>query len=372
MSDNPRVLALLGDIDSGPAWWRCQMPFSFLQRKGFNVAWADTRDEGVPWEMGLYDIFVMYRLYFPDLTSQRKWLGQAKRFGKLVIFDTDDDYLSHTDYIKPGWDDLHRKKIDEGREPFLRLARASDGITVSTPHLQGVMARHMNTPSAVIPNLLDLKWFDFALGKSKRLVPADKVSIAWAGGRRNERDLEEVAGAWTRIAADYPQAHFTVAGWASPTLLASVPEERLTVLPWTSYEVYPMHYGSFDIGCCPLAASAFNWSKSPIKAVEYGAARLPVVASPTVYGPTMISCRIARTEDEWYDNLAELVEDEQLRRDEGERLREEVTYRHSLQMNWLKIISGWQTIIDKANEIARTPKVLTLNDGPSIMSPVLP
>lgn len=364
---------MMGDVDSGPAWWRCQMPFQFLQRRGVNCVWGDTHDMDLPAELPLYDIFIMYRAYFPTRTALRGWMDLCRNHNKLVFFDTDDDYVSSIAYAKHGHDESSNRKFDEGRRPYLDMANAADGITVSTPHLGGVMERHTRRPISIIPNLLDLDWWDFVAGKSKRLTPSDKVVVGWLGGRRNPLDWAEMIPAWTWLADEYPQAHFVIAGhdekrWDLVDLLAAVPEDRLTLLPWTSINVYPMHFMSIDIGCCPLGASAFNWSKSPIKAVEYAASRIPVVASPTVYSTGFKSARIARNTEEWKTHLAELVESESLRKEEGERAREDVYYNHSLQFNWLKVISGWQNLIDHASG----PRVLTPGEAVGIVSPVLP
>jgi glycosyltransferase involved in cell wall biosynthesis len=82
----------------------------------------------------------------------------------------------------------------------------------------------------------------------------------------------------------------------------------------------------FDIGIAPLLDTPFTRSKSPIKAIEYNALGIPVVASNV--GPYRdyvvdgVNGFLCDTEAEWVDRLNLLVSDADLRASMSEQARQ--------------------------------------------------
>lgn len=362
----PSVLALIGDQYHGSNWWRTVMPYSFLQRRGVNAVWAENVDPSAAMETGIYDIIIFYSLAFPDARSVRKYVRTCHKFGKTVLFDTDDDLLTYIDYMAEAWLDDKQKQFAQDRPRIRMSMKGVDGVTASCGHLAARVGDLTKKPVAIVPNLLDMEWWAMTQGIGKRLSPTDKTVIGWVGARRNENDLGALAEAWARVANLRPETHFLIAGWPAPPLVDAVPADRTTLIPWTSIETYPLSYLSLDIGCCPLAPTGFNLSKSPIKAIECGATGIPAVCSPTVYGTALDNILIARNADEWTEHLLRLVDDREYREAQGQRLNNEVWARHSLQRNWLKIVSGWQSLVDQSRARAGL-EVLTLDDAEVMM-----
>jgi glycosyltransferase involved in cell wall biosynthesis len=329
------------------------MPFSYLQRRGLNVAWAANDEESVGRETALYDIVVLSRLAFPSAHAVKQWVKTCHKFGKTVIFDVDDDLLGYTEFISEALTaEQHEAMLHD--LPMVRATmRYADGITCTNAYLAASINRRIGRPTAVVPNLLDWEWWESVNSKAKRLTPRSRTVIGWVGGRRNSLDLGVLAPAWTEVARARPDVRFCVAGYQAPALLEAVPKRRLTTIPWVDIWTYPASYASIDIGCCPLAPSLFNMSKSPIKAVEMAASRIPVVASPTVYAQALDSVAIASTTEEWVEKLLAIVDDPELARLASRRLYAEAYAKFSLQTNWLKFPAGWQAILD-----ARAPSLV--------------
>ena len=67
----------------------------------------------------------------------------------------------------------------------------------------------------------------------------------------------------------------------------------------------------WDIGIAPLAGSAFNAAKSAIKAMDYAALGLAVLASdvPAYRGALSPNSLVPNTETAWYGALSRLVRD---------------------------------------------------------------
>ena len=358
----PSVLGILGRHGTGSDWWRGVMPFSYLQRQGLPVAWAESQDESVGTETGLYDLIVLLRLLFPSAHDAKGYVRVLHRHGKVVIMDVDDDLVIHADFIRPALDEQKARELSRHMPLFRGTLQYVDGITCTTPHLAARMATVTNKPVAVAPNLLDLEWWRQVQFHGKRVSPADKVVIGWIGGARNALDVAEMLPAWTAVAELRPDVHFLIAGNPPDGLVDCVPPTRVTRAPWVAPEQYPALYLSADIGCCPLAPSSFNWSKSPIKAIEHGATRTPVVVSPTVYGTSMENGAVARTTEAWVGHLLRLVDDSSARFAEGEALYGEVERNWSLQRNWRRFPLAWQEIMDQ-NAARLRSRVLTLADA---------
>lgn len=93
----------------------------------------------------------------------------------------------------------------------------------------------------------------------------------------------------------------------------------------------------FDIGLAPLEDTIFTRSKSYIKALEYSALGIPVIASDV--GPYRefvddgVTGFLVRRESEWIDRIRLLVEDADLRERMGAAAREKAR-KHTIQAGW--------------------------------------
>jgi glycosyltransferase involved in cell wall biosynthesis len=89
-----------------------------------------------------------------------------------------------------------------------------------------------------------------------------------------------------------------------------------------------------DIGLMPLPDDEWAKGKCGLKALQFMAMGLPVVTSPVGVNTTIITDGtngyLARTEDEWFERLAALVESPETRASVGRAARETVVRRYSV------------------------------------------
>jgi len=125
-----------------------------------------------------------------------------------------------------------------------------------------------------------------------------------------------------------------VAGWQPDCIYREVDDlDRIIRVPWRALDDWPAVM-QVDIGCTPLADTAFNRAKSPIKLWEYGLAGAAVVASPRVYMDEVAhgaSAFLAETADEWEAMLALLIGDDMVRLNMAAGLRAHIGEHHRLQ-----------------------------------------
>ncbi|HEX5164239.1 MAG TPA: glycosyltransferase, partial [Thermomicrobiales bacterium] len=251
--------------------------------------------------------------------------------------------------VELGWTEGKTfEQLEAERFERIWAMQQCDGVTVSTQRLATIVRSYTSKPVIVAPNAIDLPWFRGIVSATKRNIPG--LTIGWAGGRRHDRDVEQMAEAWGRIARRYPEVTFVVQGWHPPVIAQHVPDDRLVTLPWLPLESYPQGLAQIDIACASVANTAFNRAKSQIKVYESAAAGAAVVAS-SFYAGTVennLSGFIAETVDEWESGLAALVARPSLRRLMQGRLLKTVEKRHSLAGNLWRWPSAWQQIAESA------------------------
>jgi glycosyltransferase involved in cell wall biosynthesis len=174
------------------------------------------------------------------------------------LFNVPADNIAHSYYADP-----------EVQSQLAGNLAAANLVTVSTDYLAERMRQYTDAPIAVLPNCLYLRRLP------KRPESSGVLTVGWAGSGTHKADLEAAAvplrrainkaGATLRmVGADYTKIvdadEIEYCGWVDSV------EDFYTML-------------DFDIGVAPLVDNEFNRSKSPLKAMEYGARGIPVVAS---------------------------------------------------------------------------------------------
>ena len=100
-----------------------------------------------------------------------------------------------------------------------------------------------------------------------------------------------------------------------------------------------------DIGVYPLEDSQWVLGKSGLKAIQYMAFAIPTVASNVGTTSQIIDHLedgwLVDTQEEWYKALLTLIKDPDLRRSLGEKAREKIVKRYSIEATksqYLKIL----------------------------------
>jgi glycosyltransferase involved in cell wall biosynthesis len=218
------------------------------------------------------DVVVLQRVMRPDTPDIIRSLQAA---GAVVVYDIDDLYDAIPSY---------NPASSEIRDPDIALLHeslaAADLVTVSTDELADAYGRF--GPVAVLPNYLDP---DIWTGNDKYRRLRTDIHVGWLGSARwRGGDLELLRPWLASWLKSHPNVRFVAAG-SDESLLGDLgvggfvcPPARDHVRP---YEHLPAMLAWFDIGLVPLTFNRFNESKSWCKGMEYNAAGVPAVASPS-------------------------------------------------------------------------------------------
>lgn len=253
-----------------------------------------------------------------------------------TVFEIDDDLYN----IPPSNAEAHEYFVQnpEMGKNLHANAAAAKAVTVTNQHLADLMGKD-NPNVHILPNCID-----GALLMAERPVN-DKVTVGWAGSATHHGDFKIVAPHLRRFFRNNPDVdmHFIGHSYAD-----SVKKDARHT-PWT-IEISDYYKTiDFDIGIAPLANDIFNRSKSYIKALEYAALGIPVIASDVEpyrnfvkHGETGF---LVNHSWEWSHYLNLLVQDEPLRRKLGEAAKE-VAADYTIQKNVIKWYKLYESLIE--------------------------
>jgi glycosyltransferase involved in cell wall biosynthesis len=293
----------------GCGYYRCYQPLAELRRRGHNVMLPE---RGMVWlpdaelNAGDIDVFAGQLLTGPrGMDLWESWAGKTR-----LVYDIDDDVFN-SDHEGSLW-----HKLPECRDIAAYLISISDLVTVSTEPLVEVVKRY-NPNVVVLPNCVHEDLLKIERPQRERLT------VGWSGGTSHLRDFRYVAPMISKFLTWNPGVdfHFVGADY-SPIAEWKASPGQVRHTPWTP-DLWDFYRGvDFDIGIAPLdPAGAFNRCKSSLRALEYAARGIPVVASAceayrgfVQHGVTGF---LVKYEYEWGRYLRALVHDEAMRAEMG-------------------------------------------------------
>lgn len=297
-----RIFGWTGGQD-GCAFYRVEVPLTELARWGHQVAYGVRRSNDIPGKGSGWlrpDVLIGQRVSQPGASQ-----GWAAATDTYRVYELDDDLLN-VDSSSPAYSYYSQPWVQHS---ILRNIHAADAVTVSTPYLADRFAQ-LNRNIHVIPNALPNSAF-----ASRTAQWGEPFRVGWAGSSTHAMDWEACADGIARAFRRDSTLTMKFIG-ANYQGLIGLDMGRVKSVGWT-YPV-PRMYGQLDfhVGLAPLACHEFNRSKSPIKAMEYGARGIPTIASD--YGPYRdyiqhgVTGFLVRHDHEWGKYLHVLKTDESL------------------------------------------------------------
>lgn len=315
-------LAILGypHQADGSGYYRFYLPYKHLARGStHHILLPEPGTKFTPSDEQVehLDVIAGQRIMGPDgIMLWERWKDRVK-----LVYETDDDMLRPD--TSSGLAHLHNDSI---KASFRRCITLSDMVTVSTEPLAELL-RPINPNVRILPNFVhgDLLHVE-------RRRPA-RLTVGWAGGMSHLADWMEAADPLARVLDAHPHVDMHFCGQDYAPLLRRV----CRYTPW-QIDVWDYWRGiDFDIGLAPLADTPFNTCKSHIKALEYMALGIPVIASdrPAYNGLVVdgVTGFLVRSEDEWKARLTDLINDEAMRDEMGANGRE-VAASWTIQQGW--------------------------------------
>lgn len=276
------------------------------------------------WDARRYDLLLLQKETFP--------LGMARLLpllGLRPVFDVDDAI-----YLRPALADGFGRRLRNLADAITRRDRAlpalltrCHSVLAGSPNLASY-ARASCERVRLLPTVVETR--SYRVHPVRRRGP---LTIGWIGAPPNVVYLEPLRPVLRQLAAHFPirllllgPAHF------------ECPGVELQCRPWKHYaslEEEVADLQAFDIGVMPLRDDAFAAGKCALKAIQYMASGIPVVASPVGVNGEVVrdgECGyLATSAGEWYERLSTLLADPELRKRMGEAGRARVDARYSIR-----------------------------------------
>lgn len=246
-------------------------------------------------------------------------IRQMKSAGLRVIYDTDDNLWS-LQASNP-----HKDVFDKHQDGFSMCAMECHAITVSTKGLQSAVKTALprfKGDILICPNAMD---FNLYQPVSVKRNP-DKIVIGWAGSDTHRTDVKEAWSVLPDVMMEHDNVYMEFVGTAPPPSLLGHPRVRLRRFVPVGEFMSRLSSWGWDITLAPLEDNRFNRSKSNIKMLEAGALSIPILISDVQ--PYNEFCALGdlnwlkcSAPVQWKNKLNALIEDADLRKMYGERIK---------------------------------------------------
>jgi glycosyltransferase involved in cell wall biosynthesis len=261
----------------------------------------------------------------------------ALRLRVPIVYDLDDPVFLPYRSPSNGWFSL--LKASRKTASIMKL---SDEI-ISINDLIADYARRFNDSVTVVPNFLELQEND---PPPTLPVAGEPVRLVWTGSLSSMQNLRGIAAPLRDVAARH-RIVLRVIGAGS----VDFPGVDLDVRQW-SPETEMSDLRDCGIGLLPLIDLPWNHWKFFLKAVQYMAAGLPVVAQRMGSNPSVIEHGvtgfIVETEREWRERIEQLVLDPALRARLGQAARRVAVQHYSVEQQMPRVASVFERALSGA------------------------
>jgi glycosyltransferase involved in cell wall biosynthesis len=262
-----------------------------------------------------YDAILIYRA--ASIVGPAFLERLIKLSGRPIIYDFDDAiFLTHTSETNKlfSWAKFAGKTAS--------ICRLSDSVTVGNAWL-GDYARQNNENITIIPSSVDTNIY-----QPKEKTPRDKIVVGWTGSSTSQTHLEMFAPLLKKLCEKYP-VEIHVHSDRSPDL----PEIPFVWHKWSvDNEVEVI--SKFDIGIMPMPEDEWSLGKCSMKALLYMSLAVPTVCSDIGMNREVIrhgeNGFLAKTDNDWLEQIGNLVNDADLRKRIGNEARKTVEETYSM------------------------------------------
>jgi glycosyltransferase involved in cell wall biosynthesis len=254
------------------------------------------------------------------------------KLARASIFDIDD--MVHL--LATSRENQLARLFKSSRRTFLLMAGA-DHVITCTPVLDQLAQRY-NCNTSDISSTIDTERYQPCnpYSNSRELV------LGWSGSHTTAPYLHLLDRVLLQLAGRH-RFRLLVMGPDSFTL----PGVQLEVVPWSAaVEISTLQ--RIDIGLYPLPDDDWVQGKSGLKALQYMALGIPVVASAVGCNDRVVQNGeggfLVHSEQEWIEALQRLIADPELRRRFGEKGRQWVVENYSVRANRERYLNVFETV----------------------------
>jgi len=280
------------------------------------------------------DLFRLKKYDIVFVQREASFLGtsffekRASKSSARMIFDFDDSiWLADTSPGNKNWEFIKKPA------KFFDNVKYANIVIAGNKYL-AEKARPFNKNVQIIPTTVDT---DFHKPKLE-LRNNNVLTIGWSGSVSTVKHFESMVPVLSKIKKKYgDKIQFKLLGDAS--YKSNILDVK--AFAWTK-ETEVDQLNTFDVGIMPLPNDEWAKGKCGLKGLSYMACSVPTVMTAVGVNIEIIEDGkngfLAFNDEQWFAVLCRLIEDENLRKDLGERGRQTVIERYSVNGNRLKFL----------------------------------
>ena len=298
-------------------------------------------------EICKYTVVSIYRC--TDVQKIQKIAEATKKAGIKLIFDVDDlvfDYkkIAYLEFLQTE----EYKDFDEYCANVGKCMELCDVLTTSTKTLADeIKLTFPNKKVIVCRNAACLEMqllSEIAIENDTKEI-TDKVVLGYfSGSHTHNRDWLLIEESVIRVMEDNRNVELLLVGALQVSKKILSMGGRVQQVPFVDWRLLPKLLRSIDINLMPLENELFHQCKSENKWMEAGLVGVPTIASYNAElenvmedGTNVIFCK---TQEDWYQSIGSLVNDEQLRTRIGDNALKEIYKTHLVtsDLNYKEIL----------------------------------
>lgn len=296
-------------------------------------------------QLNSVDLIVLQRLGKP---TDPQLVHTLQTHGITVVVDSDDAMwcIDRENYAHKHWEqpNQHWRNLDQS----MSLA---DLTTVTTDLLSRRYGKHGRTVK--LPNCVPGR----VVGTSNTRDQYDLTyTLGWVGfTKTHPRDLTPAAAAVQKHLASGGKLRVIGDATGAAKQWGVPPNSVDQIGPYDLDLSYYAALSAVDVGLVPLENNQFNHGKSYLKALEYAAVGVPVVASPTPANRELartVPIILADNDTEWVDAI-ELLSDPNERKRRSAELVAAVNEHHTYEKNAERWAYAWERAIARRHKMLR-------------------
>ncbi|WP_153076482.1 glycosyltransferase family 4 protein [Paraburkholderia bonniea] len=316
-----RVLYLLGCNEGPSKRYRVFNHIEALGLYGVQSEWIWDIDEKIHNldYLRQFSIVVVFRSGFNDRVNTL--FNNIKKLDIPLVYDIDDlvfdpDLVGHVDAYRR-MDEAGQASYLDGMKSIRRALMLCPYITTSTNFLADKLIENFNKPTYVVPFGVNLRQL-----KISEIVASDfhdaKFIGYLSGTSSHQADFAQAAPALRRILEKYDDVFLKVVGFLDVSTYLAGLEHKVCRVDFMDWQYLMIETATCLVNIAPFEVdSEFCKAKSELKFVEAALSGVPIVASavPAFCDAIKngVNGFIAHNDDEWYDALASVIEDDALR-----------------------------------------------------------
>ncbi|MBT8429186.1 MAG: glycosyltransferase family 4 protein [Gammaproteobacteria bacterium] len=301
------ILFISKGEDSASTRYRAFTYFPYLQDAGWRTEHL-TASQGPLQRLKILrrasqvDVVVIIRKTLSPL-----FLQLLRKASRRLVFDFDDAI-----FVRSNGEPSKRRA-----QGFHRTMQVCDAVWAGNNYLAEAAAR-INGHVTLLPTSIQPDKYDIIVDK-----PRDRLDLVWIGSHSTRKYLVQAVPALEALAQRHPTLCLKI---IADFDLESL---QLTTLPVAWNEATEaQELASSHIGIAPMPDDPWTRGKCALKVLQYMAAGLPVVASPTGVNKDVVTDGetgyLVETETQWSSRLEELIRDPGLRERLGRQGRQRV------------------------------------------------